>query len=743
MSKTHKASVGYVDSLSVCAGETVSLMVSSEDGSNEADITLVRLYCTDSNPQGVGFDARAVDIPENGRYAVEHQTIQIGSYIEISPKACMCGIESFTILANIWPTLKKTTKQVIFSQWSTRSDGFSVFVSPDGCLGFEWSSEVVGCQEVVLDQPMHIRKWYRISVVYDAKNKTLTLHQAPVEPEFEVEDFCVRQSVLIEAPCVQNGVNLLIAAKRAAYSVESHAVESCYNGKIENIRFLRIPASRQKIERWERADLECHEWEEAVAAWDFALHSSTDDIHDRSPNALHGKAVNQPTRAMKGSNWTGEEFRAANAPMQYSAIHFHEDDLLDARWKTTCKVTLPEGIPSGVYAFKVVTQTGKDHIPFYIRASIDNPTSDVLYLAPTATYLAYGNFHELGEGLMPSSVAATGELYLNNEDKFLIEHPEFGLSLYDRHLDGSGCFYSSRLRPLLNMRPDCPIWGFNGDGFIVDFLDRNGIACDVATDEDLDLYGLDVLRNYRVVVTGCHPEYFSSNCWRALYAYTNQGGRLMYLGGNGFYKRVAYKPGDRTAIELRRTEDGPRQWEVDPGEYFMSYDGSYGGLWRRAGFPPQKLVGVGFCAQGFDSGTYYRKSPEANSSRYSFVFDGVTGETFGAFGLAGGAAGQEIDRMDFGLGTPLNAVILASSEGHSDNMLPGKEEILIVRKDMGADKNPKLRSDIVIFPKAGGGAVFSVGSISWAAALPWSGGNNEIARITMNVLEKFRSEAEI
>ena len=42
--------------------------------------------------------------------------------------------------------------------------------------------------------------------------------------------------------------------------------------------------------------------------------------------------------------------------------------------------------------------------------------------------------------------------------------------------------------------------------------------------------------------------------------------------------------------------------------------------------PPQKLVGVGFTAQGNFVGSYYRINPEARSNpTVSWIFDGVTG----------------------------------------------------------------------------------------------------------------------
>ncbi|MDX8451132.1 N,N-dimethylformamidase beta subunit family domain-containing protein, partial [Mesorhizobium captivum] len=155
------------------------------------------------------------------------------------------------------------------------------------------------------------------------------------------------------------------------------------------------------------------------------------------------------------------------------------------------------------------------------------------------------------------------------DDVFLDENPEYGKSLYDLHTDGSGVCYSSRLRPILNMSPNAKYWSF-GDGYLTGWLDALGINADVITDEDLHNEGESILAPYRVVLTGCHPEYVSLAMWDALKTHLGRGGRLMYLGGNGFYWRTAFHPTLPGLIEVRRAEDGSRTWSAEAGEYFMS-----------------------------------------------------------------------------------------------------------------------------------------------------------------------------
>jgi hypothetical protein len=49
----------------------------------------------------------------------------------------------------------------------------------------------------------------------------------------------------------------------------------------------------------------------------------------------------------------------------------------------------------------------------------------------------------------------------------------------------------------------------------------------------------------------------------------------------------------------------------------------------------------------------------------------------------------------------------------------------------------KVRSDLVYFDTASGGAVFSVGSINWVGALAWKNYQNNVAQITANALHEF------
>jgi N,N-dimethylformamidase len=403
-----------------------------------------------------------------------------------------------------------------------------------------------------------------------------------------------------------------------------------------------------------------------------------------------------------------------------------------------------------VYCAHVSNDKDEDFIPFVVRAPRGAPTSKLLFLMPTATYMAYGNEH-LTTDAPAGELLMTKVTVLQRHDMFLASHREYGGSLYDTHSDYSGVAYSSRLRPLLNMRPKVQsllggtgsaVWGLNADTHITHFLEASGEPFDVMTDEDLHYEGSGALEGYRCVVTGTHPEYYSKPMLDALERFKQQGGRLMYLGGNGFYWRVAYHPTAPGIIELRRAEAGIRSWTAATGEYYHSFTGEYGGLWQRNARPPQSVVGVGTTAQGFDCSTYYRRTPQSHDPRAAFIFAGVDEEVIGDFGLVGGgAAGLEIDRADAMFGTPRHALIVAASEGHSDAFLMVPEDIYVVTLDMGGKENPHVHADMVFFETPHGGAVFSVGSIAWAGSLSHRNFDNTVARITRNVIKRFLDEA--
>ena len=733
---------GYADRYSVAPGETIAFKISSA-AAEDYEARLVRVISGDPNPDGPGIREEPVDADFAGFHPSRVQAIHNGSCGRVSATAPLDSLASFTVAATIWPTLPLLgRRQAIVSRIDAASGaGFSLEIDEKGALAAVLSDGGRTCT-VSVAKTLRARAWYRVFLSFDAAGGRLAAGQQALAPALTVDDSgSARVSTAFERSCA--GAGDLLFAARAGESPEGATPGDHYNGKIEAPRVVAAALDPD-------AALRCAEGfpaEELVAAWDFSREIPTTRLVDTGPHAMHGETVNLPARAMKGARWTGEEMCWRHAPEHYGAIHFHDDDLYDCGWESDFRFTVPEGWKSGVYAVRLRAGGDEDMVPFFVRAAPGRAQSSACVLFPVFTYVVYANFARgnVDDGYR-AQVARWGARPWTPD-----EHPEYGISTYNHHRDGSGVSYSSRLRPIINQRSGFCAYAdpqggsclrhFAADTHLLAWLEAKGHDFDVITDEDLDAHGVEAIAPYRVVMTTSHPEYHTPGSLDALSDYTGQGGRLMYLGGNGFYWRVAVNPALPGAVEIRRGEGGIRAWAAEPGEYYNAFDGGYGGLWRNSGRAPQRLAGVGFISQGDFHGTGYRRLPASRDPRAAWIFEGVEDEVIGDFGLSGGgAAGFELDWLDPSLGSPPHALVLARSEAHDDTFVLVPEEILTHHATRpGGAARDLIRSDLVYFETPKGGAVFSVGSISFCGSLPHNAFDNNVSRMLDNVLRRFRS----
>lgn len=745
--------LGYCDRPSAAPGECIRFMVSCTDtGSYRADI--VRLIHGDLSPEGPGFKQEVMRTPVSGEYPARQQETRAGSCAVIPDHELLRGRQGFTLQALIWPTTPAKGLQGIMTRWCVASGaGYGLFIGEDASLTLMVGDGRGQVEQLSTGKPLQERCWYFVAATWDAGSGQIRLYQEPMvgpangrfASKFGLDETtAVMERGASLRPTSAEGIPFVIAG--AAARAGSDLVQHHFNGKIDRPRVATRPLTRGEMALWVETPSDPH----LAAAWDVAASigpagvQSPRIILDRSPNALHGITVNLPTRGVTGYNWSGREFHFVRTPEQYGAIHFHDDDLEDARWEADFALTIPDDMPSGVYAAHVRTTEAEDYIPFFVRPRTGEPTARVGLLIPTYSYLAYANDNNAMNADLLQLILGHAPI-IKEQDMHRYIHRELGGSLYDTHTDGSGVCYSSWLRPLLNIRPKyrhtgARVWQFNADLHLTDWLAAMDIAFDVFTDHDLHRDGADLLKPYEVVLTGTHPEYCSERMLDALQEYGDSGGRLMYLGGNGFYWVTSPDPENPNVVEVRRW-GGTEAWTAQPGEQYLSFTGEMGGIWRNRGRAPQKVFGVGFIAQGLDVSTYYRRRPDSFDSRVAWIFDGIgEDERIGNFGLAGGgAAGLELDCYDPALGSPPGAFLLASSEGHSDTMLEVRENLGMTMPALGGMQNPRVRADLVYFPTPSGGAVFSTGSIAWCGSLSHNGYDNNVSRITRNVLLRFLS----
>ena len=728
-----KKIVGYSDKLSVTPGETITFMVSAIEEPRAFDLRIIRLISGDDNSDEVGFKFDAVGSAIDGAYQADIQRTRSGSHVFVAPSSF--GFEKgFTCSFRVFPTRPVgPAEQCLIGWWSDESSsGWRIFLDRAGHLALNIGDGRGRRFELRCPEPMRVREWYSVRASFNAGTGVVRLSQAPRTRRPLLRGTAIEATSAIALP-PGDELPLLFGAQHAGGG-ETRAWSASFNGKIDRPLLLGGAPSDAELERVERAPFQA---DGLIGAWDFSVGISTEQVHDRSRHGRHGRTVNLPTRAVTGFDWNGECMDWQARPEHYGAIHFHEDDLTDAGWKPTCRYEIPSDLPSGIYAARLTVSGDEDNVVFFVRPAPGGPRLPVAFLASTATYLAYGNNHTAFDSELREM--SRGELIkLRKDDIFLNEHREYGLATYDLHADGSGVHYSSRLRPLLNMRPRTYQWSFNADTHLINWFHGENIAHDVITDEDLHREGAALLENYRVVVTGTHPEYYSAAMRAGVETYLAAGGRLMYMGGNGFYWRIAYHPESPAIIEVRRAETGTRAWIAEPGEFYHSFTGEYGGLWLRNGKPPNDLVGVGYIAQGFDRSSPFVRQPDSHDARASWIFEGIEDGPIGDFGLiGGGAAGSEIDCIDHSLGSPPHVLRLASSERHTNVYFAAIENETELTSGLGAPENPRVKADMVFFETLNGGAVWASGSIAWSGALSHNGFNNSVARITRNVLGRF------
>ena len=731
--------VGYSDPLTVRSPGSVRFMVSTSH--HEFRAAIVRLIHGDVNPMGPGFIERKVDATVNGAYPGREQLIWPGSHVAV-PDHPALRPERLTVIAYVYPTTPGLGRQGIVTKWSERDEtGYGLFVAEDGSTEF-----AVGNGDAVVrvssEHSLASHRWHLVAGWYDTATKTAGVLQVPRERAgAETGRAWHNSSTAGSGTPSHNQAPLLMAASWAGERAGHH-----FNGKLSAPMVLAdAPPSPERVLEWAAG---IHTTEGLVASWDLAADIDSSAVTDRSHNGLHGTAVNMPARGVTGHLWDGRSSHFGAAPAEYDAIHFHDDDIDDVGWEPDIEWRLPHDLPSGIYALRLdAGDSARDYVPFFVVPPLGSVTADVAFLAPTNSYYAYAN-ERLEDSLGPDFQPA----YTEDQDRYDYMAANRLLSMYDHHSDGSGVCYSSRLRPNLTMRPSHYMRSngiphlFSGDLHLVEWLEHEGYPHDVLTDEALHFDGASLLEGYRVVITGTHPEYWSEQMLDAVGEYLAGGGRLMYLGANGFYWVTAFDPQRPHVIEIRRTPGTTRAWEAAAGEYHLSSTGEPGGLWRHRGREPQKLLGVGFTAQGFDRNAPYYVNPDLDP-RAAFVFDGVD-TSDGKFGdhpslvLRHGAAGFELDRADYVLGTPVGTLLLASTRNtdFSDSYQHVVEEIMMSNSRQGATVNELVRADMVMVPYPQGGAVFSVGSIAWCGSLSVDDYGSDVSKVTRNVLDAFRRE---
>jgi N,N-dimethylformamidase len=684
--------VGYAERLSVAPGERLRVMASCESPPSARVVSL-----PDREPAAVAV--RELE-------PVGPRAVRAGAHVVVPHDPALRPDDGLVVSTWLWlaPGAPAGSRRALLSTWSDGGDGWALVLDAHGRPCFEVGAGGRRAQ-VAGERAIERGIWARLEAELDPATETIAItHRRRRGRRLETVE-SARAPSAVGGPGQGPGPLLLGAEADAEGLAVSHL-----DGKLDRPGVASGTGG-----------------ETTVAAWHLGEGRGA-RVLDGGPRGLHGLCVNGPLRAVTGHDWRGDVHDWRLAPEQYGAMHFHADAVDDLGWPPSFELEPPADLPGGVYGLLLEADGVEDLVTFAVRrAAGAEPAANVLVL-PTFTYLAYSCERE--------TPAATGSD--RPEDRWVAEA---GLRcLYDRHADGVGVYEASLLRPLTQLRPGYRCSQHGGphglaqDLILIGWLRRRGIAVDLLTDHDVHREGAAALAGHRTLITGAHPEYASAALLDAIDQHLEAGGSLAYLGGNGLNGSVSVDPARPHVIELRRCETQTLMWQALPGEHHHA-SGEYGGDWRRRARPEHRTLGVGLRAFGEGPAAAYARS-ESNDPAAAIAFDGIDPRAeIGAAGeVLGGAAGYEVDGYDPRLGSPAEAVVLATARV-GDAYAPWPDDVV---DDPGG--GGPLRADLVLHRRPEGGAVFAVGSIAWTGCLAGDD-DNPVARVTENALAELARDA--
>jgi N,N-dimethylformamidase len=643
-------------------------MVSTDSEGARYQADLVRLICAEGLSDPKMFKERVIAASFAGSYIGRRQETWVGSYAQIPSKSVLDGLRSFTVEAMVMPTLlpqgtrsrlgtaasrypcsaedPEFQDQHVISRWDqSRQRGWALLIDAGGYAAFICGNGSA-TYRTMLKKPLVQDRWFILVASFDADTGTVAIHaqHAGSRGICESSEVLAEKSKVPSASLSQEGpLRFGACCGGQVANGEGYKPGSNFNGRLDRLRLSAGVLNFQQALALADNTLPKSPAVPIVGFWDFAKGIGSREVHDLSANGLDGVVVNMPMRAVAGVGSDGTTLDWRQRPEHYSAIHFHDDDLYDAEWQRDFTFTVPQDLPSGIYAARLRLGEFVDYLPFFVAPPRGTATAPIAVLLPTASYTAYTNVTAFA-----SECDYFSGIRLDAADaRFLLDHLRtLGKGIYANHTDGTLFGFASQKHPNLTIRPKGIQWTLAADSLLIDWLDEKGLGCDIITDELLHAEGVDLLRRYRLVITGNHPEYFSKAMLDAIEAYPGTGGRLMYLGGNVFYWVTSFSDHWPGAIEARKEYYAGywRRFELN-----HAFDGIQGGEWPENGRPAHAFSGVGYnkpagAGCSFGPGAPFKRLPDSYHPRVSFIFAGVQQEVFGDFGvLGGGAAGYEFD----------------------------------------------------------------------------------------------------
>ena len=355
----------------------------------------------------------------------------------------------------------------------------------------------------------------------------------------------------------------------------------------------------------------------------------------------------------------------------------------------------------GLYYFHASTAGGA-HFSFPWIVAPAQPQAKLAVLASNITWNAYNSFggrsNYIHDDRLPPTPTVNSRQELKrytDRDHLQYDTNEYAPLSFDRPEPINSIALEEKPTDPIEGRAACHVAA--AEWRLLAWLERQGFVYDFYAETQFHFDQLD-LADYRVLLLSVHPEYCSRKMYDRLKRWVfEEGGKLIYLGGNGINceveflneRTMACRNGDQRELKRRGCES----------RFHLRYESE------------ANLLGVAYSDLGAMTAAPYRV---VDADHWVFAGTGLKkDDVFGEKSLhrrcEGGASGHETDKIT--ASSPKNIHLLAKG----------------LNRDEGG-------AEMIYYDTPSGGEVFSVGSITWPSCVLV---DDVVSKITANAIERF------
>ena len=351
----------------------------------------------------------------------------------------------------------------------------------------------------------------------------------------------------------------------------------------------------------------------------------------------------------------------------------------------------------GLYFLKLEDENENEwYIPFIIKEKNINNFKKNLVVLNTNTWCAYNNYgggsfyspkniskNKYSEKKWPNVVASIASSFLkpfkviSNGCKHYLNKTDMGLE----HL-------------------------FFGESILFNFLDKHNIDFDYITDKEVHCEP-EFLKNRKIIFLNCHPEYWTHKMFfNFVNIFKNTSTNLIYLGGNGIWRKILYKNNSIQKIAFPFCNEYLNIYKnhLSSDEFAKN---------NKLTVEPYELLGMFYDVRGYNT---YHPFKFYNTSHSIFINTNITdNEIIGDENNIGDIkpSGHETDKIFHML---------------NKKKIFNKETLII-----GKGTNPHHGGGDIVLHKFYNANIFSCGSITFTRCI----NNPKITKLILNVINKL------